>query len=57
MLRIQNQSRSTKTDLPKKYFTKKATLAPDKKTLKELLKSGKKVKGAELVRTEKLVIK
>ncbi|CAG5972872.1 phage protein [Streptococcus pneumoniae] len=44
-------------DLPKKCFTKKVTLAPDKKTLKELLKSGKKVKGAELVRTEKLVIK
>ncbi|CKG51596.1 TPA: siphovirus Gp157 family protein, partial [Streptococcus pneumoniae] len=44
-------------DLPKKYFTKKVTLAPDKKTLKELLKSGKKVKGAELIRTEKLVIK
>lgn len=44
-------------DLPKKYFTKKVTLTPDKKTLKELLKSGKKVKGAELVRTEKLVIK
>ncbi|CAG5990260.1 putative helicase [Streptococcus pneumoniae] len=32
-------------DLPKKYFTKKVTLAPDKKTLKELLKSGKKVKS------------
>lgn len=44
-------------DLPKKYFTKKVALAPDKKTLKELLKSGKKVKGAELIRTEKLVIK
>ena len=44
-------------DLPKKNFTKKVTLAPDKKTLKELLKSGKKVKGAELIRTEKLVIK
>nr|DAF12631.1 MAG TPA: resistance protein [Caudoviricetes sp.] len=44
-------------DLPKKYFTKKVTLAPDKKTLKELLKSGKKIKGAELIRTEKLVIK
>ena len=44
-------------DLPKKYFTKKVTLAPDKKTLKELLKAGKKIKGAELVRTEKLVIK
>ena len=29
----------------------------DKKTLKELLKDGKKIKGAELVRTEKLVIK
>jgi len=41
----------------KKYFTKKVTLAPDKKTLKELLKAGKKVKGAELIRTEKLVIK
>ena len=44
-------------DLPKKYFTKKVALAPDKKTLKELLKAGKKIKGAELVRTEKLVIK
>lgn len=42
-------------DLPKNIL-QKVTLAPDK-TLKELLKSGKKVKGAELIRTEKLVIK
>ncbi|MBM0887509.1 siphovirus Gp157 family protein, partial [Escherichia coli] len=44
-------------DLPKKYFTKKVTLAPDKKTLKEMLKSGKKVKRAELIRKKKFAIK
>jgi hypothetical protein len=43
--------------LPKKYFAKKVELKPDKTTLKELLKAGKKIKGAELIRTEKLVIK
>lgn len=34
--------------LPKKYFTKKTTYTPDKKTLTNILKSGKKVKGATL---------
>ncbi|MGT2911755.1 siphovirus Gp157 family protein [Streptococcus cameli] len=43
--------------LPKKYFAKKVELKPDKTTLKELLKSGKVIKGAELIRTKKLVIK
>ncbi|MGC4388733.1 siphovirus Gp157 family protein, partial [Streptococcus suis] len=43
--------------LPKKYFAKKIELKPDKTALKELLKSGKKIKGAELIRTEKLVFK
>lgn len=59
-LEIRKNPESVKVDedmLPKKYFNKKVTLAPDKKTLKELLKSGKNIKGAELIRTEKLVIK
>ena len=34
--------------LPKKYFVKKITESPDKKTIKELLKEGKTIKGAEL---------
>lgn len=59
-VRIKQNPESVKVDeelLPKKYFNKKITVAPDKTTLKELLKSGKKIKGAELIRTEKLVIK
>ncbi|EHJ56529.1 siphovirus Gp157 family protein [Streptococcus urinalis] len=59
-LKIQKNPESVKVDedlLPKKYFAKKIDLKPDKTLLKEILKSGKKVKGAELIRTEKLVIK
>lgn len=59
-VQIRQNPESVKVDeelLPKKYFNKKITLAPDKKTLKSLLKEGKKVRGAELIRTEKLVIK
>ncbi|GAB6688922.1 siphovirus Gp157 family protein [Streptococcus uberis] len=59
-LKIQKNPESVKVDedlLPKKYFAKKIDLKPDKTLLKEMLKSGKKVKGAELIRTEKLVIK
>jgi len=59
-LKVQKNRESVQVDedlLPKKYFAKKIESKPDKKTLKELLKAGKKIKGAELVRTEKLVIK
>lgn len=59
-LKVQKNRESVQVDedlLPKKYFAKKIELKPDKNTLKELLKAGKKVKGAELIRTEKLVIK
>ena len=59
-LKVQKNRESVQVDeglLPKKYFAKKIELKPDKTTLKELLKAGKKIKGAELVRTEKLVIK
>lgn len=59
-LKVQKNPESVQVDediLPKKYFAKKVELKPDKTTLKELLKSGKKIKGAELIRTEKLVIK
>jgi hypothetical protein len=41
--------------LPKKYFVKK--LSPDKTTIKELLKAGKKVKGATLQESRSLRIK
>lgn len=59
-LKVQKNRESVQVDedlLPKKYFAKKIELKPDKTTLKELLKAGKKIKGAELIRTEKLVIK
>lgn len=41
--------------LPKKYFIQ--TLRPDKTTIKELLKAGKKVKGAELQESRSLRIR
>ncbi|HFI0026094.1 TPA: siphovirus Gp157 family protein [Streptococcus suis] len=41
--------------LPKKYFVQKLT--PDKTTIKELLKAGKKVKGAELQESRSLRIR
>lgn len=43
--------------LPKKYFVKKITEAPDKKTIKELLKEGKMIKGAELETRSNIQIK
>lgn len=35
-------------DLPRKYLTKTVSLKPDRKAIKEVLDSGKKVRGAEL---------
>ena len=35
--------------IPKKYLVKKITFSPDKKTIKEILKVGKTVKGCKLV--------
>lgn len=43
------------TKLPKKYQV--ATYKPDKKTLKELLKSGKRIKGATLEERSNLSIR
>lgn len=43
------------TKLPKKYQV--ATYKPDKKTLKELLKSGKRIKGAALEERSNLSIR
>ena len=43
--------------LPKKYFVKKVTETPDKKTIKELLKEGKTIKGAELETRSNIQIK
>ena len=43
------------TKLPKKYQV--ATYKPDKKTLKELLKSGKRIKGAVLEERSNLSIR
>lgn len=57
---IKKNPESVKVDetlLPKQYFVQTVTEKPDKKALKELLKAGEVVEGAELVRTEKLVIK
>lgn len=59
-LKLQKNPESVRVDedmLPKKYFVKKVELKPDKNGLKELLRSGRSIKGAELIRTEKLVIK
>lgn len=50
-LSVQNSKESVIVDeakLPKKYWVKKVTEAPDKKGLYDLLKEGKKVKGASL---------
>lgn len=43
--------------VPKKYLTKKVTFAPDKDTIKALLKSGKKVGGCRLVQKQNPQIK
>lgn len=59
-LRLQKNPESVLVNedlLPKKYFVKKVESKPDKNALKELLQSGRAIKGAELIRTEKLVIK
>lgn len=59
-VKVAENPQSVKVDLtllPKEYFTEKVEVKPDKKRLKELLKDGEIIKGAELIRTEKLVIK
>lgn len=43
--------------IPKKYMNKKVTFSPDKKTIKELLKAGKAVKGATLITKDNIQIK
>ena len=43
--------------LPKKYIVKKTETAPDKTAIKEALKAGKVVKGAQLVEKQNLQIK
>lgn len=43
--------------LPKKYLIKKVDYKPDKKMLKELLNSGKRIKGAELEQKITLYVK
>lgn len=43
--------------LPKKYFTKKVTVTPDKTTLTKLLKEGMSIKGAALVEKQNIQIK
>ncbi len=42
-------------ELPRQY--RKATWNPDKKLIKEVLKSGKKIKGCSLVASESLMVK
>lgn len=44
-------------ELPKKYLVKKVDYKPDKKTLKELLESGKRIRGAELKQRINLYVK
>lgn len=43
--------------VPKKYQVKKITYTPDKKAIKEILKSGKAVKGCTLVACKNIQIK
>lgn len=43
--------------IPKKYQTKKLEYVPDKKLIKELLKSGQAVKGCTLVENRNIQIK
>ena len=57
---VQNSKASVIVDeanLPKKYWVKKVTEAPDKKGLYDLLKEGKKVKGASLQENRSLRIR
>lgn len=59
-LSVQNSKESVIVDeakLPKKYWVKKVTEAPDKKGLYDLLKEGKKVKGASLQENRSLRIR
>lgn len=42
---------------PKKYMVKTVTVKPDKKAIKELLKTGKAVKGCTLVERQNISIK
>lgn len=44
-------------DLPKKFIVKTVTEKPDKTAIKEALKAGQKVRGAELVEKQNLQIK
>jgi Skp family chaperone for outer membrane proteins len=44
-------------NLPKTYMVKKVEFAPDKKTIKELLKSGKKIRGAYIEESQNIQIK
>lgn len=43
--------------LPKKYFVKKVEYAPDKTAIKEALKNGEKIRGAELIEKQNLQLK
>ena len=45
------------TKLAKRWFARKVVLTPDKIAIKEALKSGSRVKGAQIVQNEKLQIK
>ena len=45
------------TKVPKKYFNKKIEFVLDKAGLKKLLKSGAKIKGAQLVERQNLQVK
>lgn len=46
-----------KDQIPKKYMVKKVTFDPDKTEIKNMLKSGHKIKGCELVQRQNLQIK
>lgn len=43
--------------VPKKWFTKKITFAPDKIRIKEAIKSGHKIKGCSIVEKQNIQIK
>ena len=43
--------------VPKKWFTKKITFAPDKIRIKEAIKSGLKIKGCSIVEKQNIQIK
>lgn len=59
-LSVQNSKASVVVDeatLPKKYWTKKVTEAPNKKELYDLLKAGEEIEGATLQENRSLRIK